>query len=245
MILSHKRRFIFIHVAKTAGTTIKVYLAPHLGPFDLQLGAIAATRQAGIGLNLRTYLDLLRSPSPRSKRALLALRLDKAINAAQSGLYKHRLGRIYDHCGAEEIARFAPREWATYYKFCFVRNPFSRMVSYYKWKTRSHAEPPSFGEMLAILEDGAPHPLFGRDWRSWELYTSDDRIVVDHVARQEDLLAGMRTVCEAIGVPFESERIVRAKETARTDHRDYYGPQERRRVERLFHQEIETFAYRF
>ena len=57
MILSHRRRFIFIHVAKTAGTTVKVYLAPHLGPFDLQLGAIAATRQAGIGLTTRAPIS--------------------------------------------------------------------------------------------------------------------------------------------------------------------------------------------
>src|SRR5438552_19056899 len=35
MILSHKYRFIFIKTAKTAGTSIEVFLSRHCGPQDI------------------------------------------------------------------------------------------------------------------------------------------------------------------------------------------------------------------
>lgn len=39
MIISHRHKFIFIHVPKTAGSTVSAYLAREFGPWDVQLGS--------------------------------------------------------------------------------------------------------------------------------------------------------------------------------------------------------------
>jgi Sulfotransferase family len=39
---------------------------------------------------------------------------------------------VYNHTPAEEIRELARREvWDGYHKFCVIRNPFDRVVSYF------------------------------------------------------------------------------------------------------------------
>lgn len=245
MILSHRHRFIFVHVPKNAGTSVTTFLAPHLGPFDLMLGSRAEARARGVKPNLRSTLTVLRERSPVSVvRALVKHRnLDSLNNAAIRRRYKDRLA---DHSSATQIAAFDPAAWQDYFSFCVVRNPFERVVSIYNWRYRAARERPTFSAMLRMLAEGrgdAEHI----DWRSWDMYTENDRIIVDFVLRQETLEDDLDTVCERLSLPTNSGRLTREKSNNPTkiDLTSYYQPGDKVLVERIYEREIEHFGYRF
>lgn len=138
-----------------------------------------------------------------------------------------------------------PSAWKRYFKFCFVRNPFERAVSLYNWHYRKADTRPSFSQMLCLIEAGAAENE-RINWKSWQLYTRNDEVVVDFVGRQERLSEDLRDVCDRLGLPFDERFLTRAKANPRRpDIRSYYKPGDRERVERLFGPEIEHFKHRF
>jgi hypothetical protein len=250
VIISHRHKFIFIHIAKTAGSTAKVYLSRFLGPCDLQVGALNDSWEAGVLPNARAFYDMLSSKplSMGTARALKAggSRLVSYIGKVQREKYQKRLGPIPDHCGAAAIRRYDPKAWDTYLKACFVRNPYERMASYYLWRIRKHDNPPSFSTVLSLVENADyTTPFVAEDCQSWSLYTIAGRISVDFIGRHERFIDDMQAFCEKVGIEFDAAALGFAKRHPGYRYRDLYKPGDRESVARSFAPEIEHFGYTF
>lgn len=244
MIISHRHRFVFLHVPKTAGTTVATFFASTLGPRDTMLGSWKEARAHGAKINLRTLAAIRRYQSPaRTARTLLR---DGNLDSLIGRSLRHRFERsLWDHSSAEQIEKSEPVAWNRYFKFCFVRNPFTRMVSLYNWHFRDAVARPSFSEMLRLIDEGGP----GADrfnWQSWPLYTKDNRVVVDFIGRQEQLVDGMKIICDRLNMRFDERSVRRGKALSQdADLGSYYRPGDREIVARLFAPEIEHFGYQF
>lgn len=87
-----------------------------------------------------------------------------------------------------------------YFKFAFVRNPWSRMVSMYKYI--GYNEKCEFKEFL--LEDFRNRILEEDYWfvrpQSDFIYSEEKNLLVDYVGRFEDLQNGFNYVCNRLGV---------------------------------------------
>jgi len=107
MILNHDRRFLFIHVPKTAGTTVTRTLSRYTTFRDIELGGTK-------------YGEALQN--------LFASRFD---------LRKHSTA-------AQIKAKCPPHLWRSFFVFAFVRNPYARAYSVYRflqrWKDGPHHE---------------------------------------------------------------------------------------------------------
>ncbi|MDZ7736245.1 MAG: sulfotransferase family 2 domain-containing protein [Gammaproteobacteria bacterium] len=229
MIISHRHKSIFIHIPKTAGSAVTVALAPCLGPFVIRVGALYDCLRAGVWPNFRTCLDMMH---PRAIRALLRAlsnRDMKMLLQAQKRRY-HFLADGRAHAGADTISANYPEAWADYYRFCFVRNPFERMVSYYLWLKRRH----NYRDFRAYLETVSYKPQ----------YMLEGRVAVDFVGRYENLVADFSHVCKQIGIS-SADSLPIVKKGPDYSYREYYGPLERRMVEDIWGEEIERFGYSF
>jgi len=256
MLISHRHRFIFFHCRKTAGSSVSAYLNRFLGPWDQQIGAWRDIRRQGGGYNLRFWADItsdrLGATLVRALAGAPRHGWHPALAAAQQRIYRRRLGALPTHATAAMVRAFAPEAFATYFKFCFVRDPYDRVYSDYLWRLGVRGLPPdavSFRDfLLRSVMQGAPDPegLVSARPDNWPIYTIDDRIAVDRVGRFETLHDDLAEICTRIGLPFDPTALPHTKRSAAgTGYRQHYGEAEARLVGQLCAKEIEAFGYRF
>lgn len=244
-----------MHCRKAAGSSIAAALAPHLGDDDLHLGTWPEALEAGVRPNRRARRDLLDPLAGASFIVRLMRQPTRlfdpahrvaALNGAQRLKYRRTLGASPEHAHARAVRAFAPEAWHDYLKFCFVRNPFERAVSDWRWRmAKCGRDDLDLAGFLDCLErSDHSHPAIPHHWDNWPIYTIGDRIAVDFVGRFESLEADLRSVFERIGLPWAG--LPHAKPGGRRrDWRRHYGARERSQVQRLFGREIEQFGYRF
>ncbi|MCC5859280.1 MAG: sulfotransferase family 2 domain-containing protein [Ectothiorhodospiraceae bacterium] len=246
MIISHRHRFIFIHCRKVAGSSMKVTLAPHLGRSDLILGSVHEILRDSSPLRPWVLRTLASPRGAWELWAALAKGRDwrSAVNKVLKKRQKRRLGlSSSSHPPAVDVQRAFPDAWGSYFKFCFVRNPYERAVSDYLYQTRLEPNPPSFSVFLGQVQAEAREGDEKHD--NWPMYTIDDRVAVDFVGRFEHLADDFRQAMRLAGL--EGVRLSASEK--RRDYpkpwQDYYGPGDRERVESLFGREIRYFGYDF
>ena len=230
MIISHKHRFIFLKTNKTAGTSIEIALSRHCGPDDVITPISPVDEEIRRSLGYRGPQNYLAPWHEYGPRELFAL-----------ALHGRRKMRFFNHVSASEVkARIGADTWNSYYKFCFERNPFDRLISHYYWCHRSEPRPP----MSSFIQSGKPMALKSR---GYGVYTIDGQVAVDRICRYEAIAEELEEVRKAIGLP-EPLVLPHAKGKTRADKRSYsdvLGEEEREWVSNVFGDELRLLGYHF
>jgi hypothetical protein len=229
MILSHKHKFIFIKTAKTAGTSIEVFLSRHCGPTDIVTPIVPAIE----GHQPRNYEGFI-NPVPE-----ILERPHKLLSALRHTITSRE--KFYNHMPASLVQKRVPGQvWNRYFKFCVERNPWDKVLSHYHMHAARKGGSLSLDEYLAR----------GRFPINYFRYTdrSGSKIIVDRVLRYENLLAELGEVFSQLQIPFDGTLGVAAKSEYRSDRRPYqqvFNDEQRKIVEKAFAKEIELHGYRF
>jgi hypothetical protein len=229
MILSHKHKFIFVKTAKTAGTSIEVFLSRYCDSTDV----VTPIEPPVEGHRPRNYLGFI-NPIPE-----ILERPGKIFSALRHSITSRE--KFYRHMPAWQVRTRVPRDvWNSYFKFCVERNPWDKVLSHYHMHAAREGGPLSLDEYLAR----------GRFPINFSRYTdrSGRKIIVDRVLRYENLLTELGEVFSQLKIPFEGTLGVQAKSGYRTDRRPYqdvFNDNQRRIVEEAFVKEIERHGYRF
>jgi hypothetical protein len=230
MIISHKFKFIFIKTIKTAGTSIEIALSKFCGPKDIITPISQEDEEIRHALGYRGSQNYL-TPFLDYTRQDWAELLRKG----------KRSKRFYNHMSAQEIKPLLDQSiWDNYYKFCFVRNPWDRLISLYYYSYQSEPRP-TITEFLTTK-----YPLLLRR-RGYDLYTINGKVVVDRICRYEDLSEELETIRVKLGIPDKLE-LPKAKSGFRKDNRSYrdiINEEEKMKVNELCREEIALTGYQF
>ncbi len=229
MIISHKHRFIFVKTHKTAGSSLEVALAAECGDDDVV---------SHMEDNIATGVPRNYGPSSWLGGAYNRHKLVRKLVSRHSPL----LGAFYyEHMPAWRIRELVGAEtWNSYFTFCFERNAWDKVVSYYLWKKHGQQRP-----MLPFEEyiERKPHRLP----IDHKLYCDAEGVMVDRVFEFRELSAALAELRERLGLelpePLPREKTGVAVE--RKPYTEYYDEGSRQMVAELFAREIALMGYRF
>jgi hypothetical protein len=229
VILSHKYKFIFIKTAKTAGTSIEVFLSKQCGPMDV-VTPIGPPVEGHQPRNYRGFINPIPELIAEPRRLVPALR--HAFTSRE---------KFYNHMPASEVKNRVPAKvWNSYFKFCVERNPWDKVLSHYHMRVARQGGSLSLDDYLAA----------GRFPVNYFRYTdpAGEKIIIDRVLRYENLMNDLAEIFAKLNIPFDGSLGIRAKSEYRTDRRPYrevFNEEQRAIVERAFAREIELHGYRF
>jgi len=174
------------------------------------------------------------------------------INKTGGMSIAHALGLQQEHVPAlEKRRRLGEKPWAEKFTFAVVRNPWDRVLSQYAyriqagklgdatqavdfdtWVRRAYQEKDPLICAEALMFSPQLH---------W-LVDENGRIIVDHVARFENLGREFEMICNKIGVTASLPRL---NISAHRPYREVYSSASAKIVAEYFQPEIEVFKYRF
>lgn len=217
MIISHKHKFIFIKTRKTAGTSIEIALAKYCGEQDVITRTDLEDEEMMRQLSLRSPQNyLLKGCLPNGKNL-------QFLSHNPAKFIRQQLGED---------------TWNAYFKFCFERNPWDKVISYYYWKYSRDPRPP----LSSFILGGE-----GGEVCDFELYTIDGEVAVDYIGRYENLERDIIGIYERIGI-LEKPDLPLAKGYFRKNRQHYseiLGTREKEAIAKTFAREIAYFGYEF
>jgi hypothetical protein len=225
-------------------------------PYQCIFVHIPKTAGRSVEMYFMNKLNLSRE-NPDDRRQLLIIDNDDPSKGTQK--LSHLSATEYVDCGHISAADFDQ-----YFKFSFVRNPWARLVSEYRY--RAYMNHKSFKDFVM---NKLPEPGWDDKYRhvmpqSEMLCSKDGRLLVDFVGKFEQLQQGFDTVCDRLG--FEREALPHVNSSDKTSrelrrklknfiHRngesglrayvDFYDDETREFVAQLYRTDIDMFDYRF
>jgi len=206
----------------------------------------------------------------------------ESIKAALSSWPMRYSERIPHHLPAKGIQKAFPEKWKSYYKFAFVRNPWSWLVSLYHFKLHrdipdvwlrpiilesTFAEfikkltnpklllPPywrierafrqqvfaNFGTYVdSMLEEG--DVPFNKSHLDFYLTDLDDKLP-DYIGKIDTLQEDLNHVCDSIGI--DPVQLIHKNASPHKHHSSYYDDETKDIVAKIFAKDIKHFGWIF
>ena len=221
MIISHKRKFVFVHIAKTAGSSISSAICCNYGDFLPSLKAVGYHRRNNPHL-------------PRPKFATTEIH-------QHAKMYAHIIPFFIKNCWSID----------EYFKFACVRNPYDRIVSHYSYLRARANDVINNGDTLTDDQRLFLSFSFKKYLKSkfrvdkqWSyIYSRTGELLVDYIMRMESLQSDFNNVCDRLDRPHVTlENVNKSKHKHYTE---YYDDEAREIVERNYAKDIEYFKYKF
>ncbi|MGF1568056.1 MAG: sulfotransferase family 2 domain-containing protein [Nodosilinea sp.] len=224
-MISHELKCIFIHIPKTAGTSIEC----QLGHFE------ELTRGVQDHRTLRQIQPI----------ALLDLVLQ---NPAYKTHYSYP--DVVKSCYRQKIkhaALLSFSQYEVYYKFAFVRNSWSRAVSWYKNVMRD----PIHQKSLNIPATCSFKDFLLKHTDQWALKSqlfwlldSRGNLPYDFIGRFENLEAGFAKVCTDLKIPCKDLPKLLI-DSQKSPYPNFYDEETKSYIAKTYRDEINLFGFKF
>jgi hypothetical protein len=248
MIISHKFQFIFVKTAKTAGTSIEMYLSSICGPNDI-FTPFSLTEKNHVPRNFQGWFN----PIPE---LIIKTKFNRGVRDANLKLTIRDFlskRKFFHHIPAWQIReRINRRIWDGYYKFCVERNPWDKVVSGWYWYNQKYNNPISLDKYIVILEKRIQERRSGVGVYPYNYFNYVDpmseKLLTDRIIYYENLDEELKSIFKLLGITIGTSLGIHAKSGYRGDkgrYRDTINNRHRDIIGKLFYQEIKLHGYSY
>lgn len=232
MIISHKHKFIFIHIPKCVGSSI-----------------VAALQNAISGFVLGSKGGGVFGEDPDPLMASTEKLRNTDLNNFEVFKVEHRYGNadhLQQHSTYNEVKEYFDKNnfnIKNYFKFSFMRNPWEREVSYYIYANKrsgiSNREwcnkiaSMSFSEFITQSTDPQLNYVCNKK----------NNVAVDFLGSGKYIQKDFDTICDKIGVP--RQQLPHTNKSNHKHYTKYYDDETRQIVAEKYARDIEYFGYEF
>lgn len=241
-VLNQQYSYLFVHVPKAAGKSIKAHLLNHsydfVGRQKQQLNFALGTFSAYAGHS--SVLSKLVPPVP-----------GPGINPRVREYCRQRDIRTTAHLRAEQLeAILSDAQYRSLFSFAFVRNPWDRCLSAYFYFRRKIFHPlhklamaNSFeGFLLEQEKNGMPYIAQQIHW----MYRNEEEKLVDFIGKVENIESDMAYVDSKIQLNSPRFSVqINVSEGRSRDYRPNYTDQAIDIVARTMQSDIELLGYNY
>lgn len=262
MIISHKHKFIFLHTPKTAGSSICEYFSQFIGDDDILNGWNHSLRK-GIPYNRKT-LSMVNNKFGLKmiSKAINLRKEDKLIfdrpiiEYAFREILKKKIGTSSRHATANHLKNFDEKAWKKYFKFAFVRNPYTQALSAWlfeekKWSilndnkliNEKKLTKQKFIKWLKNIRNKKSY--FYDKFPASKIYTLENKIAVDYIGKFENLRRDVLKIKKILKLPKEKFKLEHTKKNTSKNHLKYYNNESKELVKKIWAEDLEFFKYSF
>jgi hypothetical protein len=232
MLISHNKKFIYTKTLKTASSSTESYFEKYC--FDESNWQIKEYRNEAI-----------------SKHGIIGLR---------SGLhYEIQSALWYSHMPAETIKSLIGNDiWNSYFKFCTIRNPFTKIVSLYNFRKLRFLRKKNLNmkKLYASFFNLLSGNYLKRDFEYFifnlpnpldrNKYVINNDFCLDSYIKYEDLENGIKNICKKLDLPFEKSSIPYFKKGKQVNVLSkYYSDESKKHISKIYEWELSFFNYKF
>jgi len=223
MLISHSKQFIFIHMYKTAGTSVMGVFSPYSRLID------------------RMAYDY------KFSRKLFGM-TNRLMGWGNDGM-KQFTG-FHKHAKAYEIKeKLEKKQFDSYYKFSFVRNPYDFLVSLYFYSKQFKRDPSRLVFKDMEYKDFLKRVISNNTASQLDFITDphDSKLLVDYIGRFETLERDIAIIQERLDI--KNGRSVKHTNPSfkrkSKDYKAYYDEESRDLVENNFQRDLDLLGYNF
>jgi len=218
MIVSHKHKFIFVHLGRTAGRSLTAALAPYCSEDDIVTPAGQGTERNSAGFERHFTAHQIREAVGRERyEAYFKFTIER-------NPWEKIVSRYWAYAGVQQ-------------KPAYKRVP--------EWLT---GQPLTFRQWFELRVLQARFLTFGhyRFPRHYDAYTENGKPIIDFIGRYENLADHLAAISDRIGVPIVlSESRGTKHHRARVPYTELFDARMNAIVERWFEKDLAFLGYRF
>lgn len=237
MIISNSRKFIFIHIRKTAGESVTATLEPHLRRGDFLPDGDPRRRVArSIRLGSPPYPSLTKHSSAAEVRREIPP--DLWNDYYKFAIVRHPVDRMVSFYQWAGLIHAQRNRWRLHHARYYLTDA-GRRGEPNRWPAvQAYSATDSFAEFIR-------HPLMtgshDMDDQADAICDPEGRILVDFVAHFERIDEDFRRIQQTIGLPRES--LIRTNVSASRDGPPIVTREDEEYLGRVFRRDFDLFGY--
>ena len=190
-------------------------------------------------------------PATGSERALIFVHIPKtggtSIHKALDLPDPRRAAGLRKHHPATEIAAHFPDErWQNAFKFAFVRNPYTRLVSHYFYRKKEGRILKHYGRELSFNDWvqralGAEQPGNLRPQYEW-VADQNGQLMLDYIGKFEQLSLDFTEILNRVGLRLKKLPHLN-RNAASINYLDLYDVVSQQLAADFYHEDFQRFGY--